>query len=130
VRGNGNLTGHLSIRQRGWLVLVASVLAIAMFSVEADARECGGASWYGDRFARKRTASGARFNPNAMMAAHRSLPFGSRVRVTDRRSGRSVLVRIVDRGPHVRGRVIDVSRAAARKLGFLRRGTARVCITR
>ena len=70
------------------------------------------------------------FNPNAMVAAHRSLRFGSRVRVKDRRSGRSVTVRIVDRGPHVRGRVIDVSKAAARKLGFLRRGTARVCITR
>jgi len=52
------------------------------------------------------------------------------VRVTDRRSGRSVTVKIVDRGPHVRGRVIDVSKAAARKLGFLGRGTARVCITR
>jgi len=111
-------------------VLVAAVVAIAAFSAEAMARQCGGASWYGDKFAGKRTASGERFNPNAMMAAHRTLPFGSRVRVTDRRSGRSVLVRIVDRGPHVRGRVIDVSRAAARKLGFLRRGTASVCITR
>jgi len=124
------LTGEFSIRRRGWLVLVASVLAIAMFSVEADARQCGGASWYGDKFAGKRTASGVRFNPNDMVAAHRSLPFGSRVRVTDRRSGRSVSVKIVDRGPHVRGRVIDVSKAAARKLGFKRRGTARVCITR
>jgi len=94
------------------------------------ARQCGGASWYGDRFAGKRTASGVRFDPNAMMAAHRTLPFRSRVRVTDRRSGRSVTVKIVDRGPHVRGRVIDVSKAAARKLGFLGRGTTPVCITR
>ncbi len=110
-------------------MLVVAVLAIAMLGGEAMARECGGASWYGDKFAGKRTASGVRFNPNAMMAAHRTLPFGSRVRVTDRRSGRSVTVKIVDRGPHVRGRVIDVSKAAARKLGFLARGTARVCIT-
>ncbi|MFP4537896.1 MAG: septal ring lytic transglycosylase RlpA family protein [Dichotomicrobium sp.] len=101
-----------------------------MFSGAAEARQCGGASWYGDRFAGKRTASGVRFNPNAMVAAHRSLPFGARVRVHDRRTGRSVTVRIVDRGPHVRGRVIDVSKVAARKLGFLGRGTARVCITR
>jgi len=120
--------GEISIRAGGWIVLVA--LAVAAASGEALARECGGASWYGDKFAGKRTASGVKFDPNAMMAAHRTLPFGSRVRVTDRRSGRSVTVRIVDRGPHVRGRVIDVSKAAARKLGFLARGTARVCITR
>jgi len=108
---------------------IAILLLIALAG-EAMARECGGASWYGEKFAGKRTASGERFNPNAMMAAHRTLPFGARVRVTERRSGRSVTVRIVDRGPHVRGRVIDVSKAAARKLGFLGRGTARVCITR
>jgi len=113
----------------GWVLLLMG-LAMAATADEAMARQCGGASWYGDRFAGKRTASGVRFNPNAMMAAHRTLPFGSRVRVTERRSGRSVTVRIVDRGPHVRGRVIDVSKAAARKLGFLARGTARVCITR
>jgi len=113
----------------GWVLLLMG-LAMAATADEAMARQCGGASWYGDRFAGKRTASGVRFNPNAMMAAHRTLPFGSRVRVTERRSGRSVTVRIVDRGPHVRGRVIDVSKAAARKLGFLRRGTTSVCITR
>ena len=124
------MTGDISIRQRGWLVLVAGVVAIAAFVSEAEARECGDASWYGDRFAGKRTASGVKFNPNAMMAAHRTLPFGARVRVKDQRSGRSVTVKIVDRGPHVRGRVIDVSKAAARKLGILRRGTTRVCITR
>ena len=109
------------------LLIVMGVIAPAS---KAEARQCGGASWYGDKFAGKRTASGVRFNPNAMMAAHRTLPFGARVRVTDRRSGRSVTVKIVDRGPHVRGRVIDVSKAAARKLGFLGRGTARVCIMR
>jgi len=65
-----------------------------------------------------------------MMAAHRTLPFGASVRVTDRRTGRNVTVKIVDRGPHVRGRVIDVSKAAARKLGFIRRGVTQVCITR
>ncbi|WP_119060084.1 septal ring lytic transglycosylase RlpA family protein [Dichotomicrobium thermohalophilum] len=101
-----------------------------MLSSEAMARQCGAASWYGEKFAGKRTASGVRFNPNDMVAAHRSLPFGSRVRVTDRRTGRSVSVKIVDRGPYARGRVIDMSKAAARKLGFLRRGVTRVCITR
>jgi len=125
-----DLKGKVRFRAGGGVVLAAGVLAIAALSSEAMARQCGGASWYGDRFAGKRTASGVRFDPNAMVAAHRTLPFGSRVRVTDRRSGRSVWVRIVDRGPHVRGRVIDVSKAAARKLGFLGRGTTPVCITR
>jgi len=124
------LSRNMRVRAGGRLVLVAGVLAAALLSSEAMARQCGAASWYGDKFAGERTASGVRFNPNDMVAAHRSLPFGSRVRVTDRRTGRSVTVKIVDRGPHVRGRVIDVSKAAARKLGFLRRGTARVCITR
>jgi peptidoglycan lytic transglycosylase len=65
-----------------------------------------------------RTASGERAHPAAMTAAHRSLPFGTKVRVTNRRNGNSVVVRINDRGPFVRGRVIDVTPAAARALGF------------
>jgi rare lipoprotein A len=65
-----------------------------------------------------RTASGARLDPSAMTAAHRSLPFGSRIRVTNRRNGRSVVVTVNDRGPFVRGRIIDVTPAAARALGF------------
>jgi len=65
-----------------------------------------------------RTASGERARPNGMTAAHRSLPFGTNVQVTNRRNGRSAVVRINDRGPFVRGRVIDVTPAAARVLGF------------
>ena len=65
-----------------------------------------------------RTASGVRLNPGALTAAHRSLPFGTRVRVTNRKNGRSVVVTINDRGPFIRGRVIDVTPAAARVLGF------------
>lgn len=65
-----------------------------------------------------RTASGARLNPGALTAAHRSLPFGSRVRVTNRNNGRSVVVTVNDRGPFVRGRVIDLTPAAAHALGF------------
>lgn len=72
------------------------------------------------------TASGERFNPGAYTAAHRSLPFGTKVRVTNLRNGRSVVVRINDRGPFVRGRVIDVSRAAASELGFTGAGVTRV----
>lgn len=74
------------------------------------------------------TASGERFNPSAMTAAHRSLPFGTKVRVTNLKNGRSVVVRINDRGPFVRGRVIDVSKAAASELGFTGSGVTRVSL--
>ena len=78
--------------------------------------ESGVASVYAYRGGK--TASGERANPNAMTAAHRTLPFGSRVEVVNRRNGKRVTVRINDRGPFVRGRVIDVTPAAARALGF------------
>lgn len=86
----------------------------------------GVASFYGRRFHGRRTANGERFNMNAMTAAHKTLPFGTKVRVTNPRNGKSVVVRINDRGPFVRGRTIDVSRAAARELGMISRGHARV----
>jgi rare lipoprotein A len=78
----------------------------------------GIASWYGPRFHGRRTASGERFDQNALTAAHPWLPFGTRVRVRSLASGRTVDVRINDRGPHVRRRVIDLSRAAAAALGL------------
>ena len=68
-------------------------------------------------------------NPDAMTAAHRSLPFGTKVKVTNKLNGKSVTVRINDRGPFVKGRVIDVSKAAARKLGMVSRGHAPVCVS-
>ncbi len=86
----------------------------------------GIASYYGGKFHGKRTASGEIFNKNAMTAAHRSLPFGTKVKVTNLRNGRTVLVRVNDRGPHVRGRMIDLSQAAAKKIGLSHAGTARV----
>ena len=84
----------------------------------------GLATWYGPGFHGRKTASGERFNAGAMTAAHPSLPFGSRVQVTNEATGRSVVVRINDRGPHRRGAVIDLSRASASALGMS--GTARV----
>lgn len=74
------------------------------------------------------TASGERFNPGALTAAHRSLPFGTKVRVTNLRNGRTVVVRINDRGPFVRGRIIDVSHAAAKQLGFTGNGVTKVSL--
>jgi len=91
--------------------------------------EVGLASWYGKAHQGKRTASGERFDMHALTAAHRTLAFGTIVRVTDLASGRSVKVRINDRGPFRDGRIIDLSYAAASKLGMVARGTARVEIT-
>jgi len=86
----------------------------------------GRASWYGPGFAGRKTANGERFNPGAMTAAHRKLPFGTTVRVTHLENGKSVIVRINDRGPFIGGRIIDLSKAAAGKLDMLGTGTARV----
>jgi rare lipoprotein A len=82
----------------------------------------GIASWYGGKHHGGPTASGERFDKNAMTAAHRTLRMNTRVRVTNKRNGRSVVVRINDRGPYTKGRIIDVSEAAARQLGMIERG--------
>ena len=106
---------------------LATVQALPADNAEDQADEIGGgvASWYGREFAGRRTASGERFDPSEYTAAHRSLPFGSRVRVTSA-SGKSVVVRINDRGPFHGGRVIDLSQAAAAELGIVRAGSGRV----
>ncbi|OCR25372.1 lipoprotein [Pseudomonas syringae] len=88
--------------------------------------ETGGASYYGSQHHGNHTASGERFDQNSLTAAHRRLPFGTRVKVTNLDNDKSVVVRINDRGPHTRGRLIDLSRAAAAQLGMLRSGTAQV----
>jgi len=88
------------------------------------------ATYYGKEFAGHRTASGERFNPGAMTAAHRTLPFGTRVRVTNSHTGRSVIVRINDRGPFVKGRSIDLSSGAARAIGMGSTGNVRIEVLR
>ena len=88
----------------------------------------GKASYYGSQHHNKLTANGERFDQRALTAAHRSLPFGTRVRVTNQQNGKQVVVRINDRGPFRRGRIIDVSRAAAAQLDMLDRGVVRVRI--
>lgn len=87
----------------------------------------GSASYYGDSFAGRRTASGAPYEPRAFTAAHRSLPFGSVLRVTRMDGGQSVYVRVTDRGPYgPRGRILDLSRVAAERLGMLRAGVVKI----
>jgi rare lipoprotein A len=86
----------------------------------------GTASYYSDRLHNRRTASGVPYDRNAWVAAHRSYPFGTVLRVTNLENGRTVTVQVVDRGPFVRGRILDLSRRAAEELGFIRQGLARV----
>lgn len=86
----------------------------------------GEASYYGPGFAGRPTASGETFNPGAMTAAHKTLPFGTRLRVTNLRNGRHVEVRVNDRGPYAHGRVLDLSEGAAARIGMVSSGTARV----
>lgn len=118
--------------------VVAGVIGCAMVPAAeiADAHSTGkhgkiyngSASWYGGRFHGRKTASGERFNMNTLTAAHRTLPFGTKVRVTNRRNGRSVVVRINDRGPYAGGRIIDLSRAAAGAVGMIGSGVAPVTL--
>lgn len=86
----------------------------------------GTASWYGSKFHGRRTANGERYDMHQMTAAHRTLPFGTKVRVTNQRNGRSVVVRINDRGPFAGRRIIDLSRGAAGQIGMVNSGVAPV----
>ena len=88
----------------------------------------GMASWYGGRFNHRRTSSGAAFDKHGLTAAHPTAPLGSKLRVTSEETGRSVVVTVNDRGPYSRGRVIDLSRAAAAQIGMLGSGVAHVRI--
>lgn len=106
-----------------------SAQAIAAPPAQGGVLAEGIASWYGLEFHGRRTASGERFDMNALTAAHPSLPFGTRVLVRNPQNGRSVVVRINDRGPHVDNRIIDLSHAAARALGMLGFGTKRVVLS-
>jgi rare lipoprotein A len=110
------------------LLSVASALLATNSAAQAQSSQRGLASWYGPGFHGRRTASGEKFNANGLTAAHRTLPFGTRVKVTNERSGRSVVVRINDRGPFVRGRVIDLSKASAQSIGLS--GVAKVALSR
>ncbi|HEU4940742.1 MAG TPA: septal ring lytic transglycosylase RlpA family protein [Candidatus Eisenbacteria bacterium] len=92
----------------------------------SSSKAVGYASFYNRSFEGRRTASGERYDRHRLTAAHRTLPFGSRVRVTNLENGASVVLEVNDRGPFRKGRVIDVSERAARELGFYRAGTARV----
>jgi len=110
------------------------VAALVLLSVPAAAgRHCpmvGGATWYGPGFAGRRTASVERFDPLAMTLASRCLPFGTRLRITDLRTGRSAIGRVNDRGPYTRGNIVDLSAGLARRVGLTGRDVVRLQIVR
>lgn len=109
------------------LAVAISTASILLVSAASASAQCGSASWYA---LTSKTASGERMNPAAMTAAHRNLPFGAKMKVTNQRNGKSVVVRINDRGPFIKGRVLDLSRAAAHQLGFIRAGHTKICMER
>ena len=108
------------------VVLESKALVLENKLADGDRGQVGAASFYHPGLIGRRTASGDPYNDRAMTAAHRTLSLGTRVRVTNLDKSKYVVVRINDRGPYVRGRIIDLSGRAARALGFVRKGTARV----
>lgn len=116
------------IRTSCLAALLVAFTANSAFASDTEIQQ-GVASFYSDRFQGATTASGEAFDQQALTAAHPSLPFGSKVLVTRPDTGQEVEVLINDRGPFVKGRIIDLSRSAANKLGMIRRGTAPVLLT-
>lgn len=104
-----------------FIILIACIL-----STTSQAQEVGTASFYNDYFAGKMTASGEKYDPNKLTAAHKSLPIGTMIKVTNLENDKSVIVRINDRGPYVKSRILDLSKAAALQLGFIPNGYAKV----
>lgn len=120
----------LSLSMLRSIFLSASIGLAALASPVEAASSCGIASFYGDGFHGRTTANGERFNRWALTAAHRSLSFGARVRVTNQSNGKSVVVRVNDDGPHIPGRIIDLSEGAFSHIASTGQGLARVCVTR
>jgi rare lipoprotein A len=104
----------------------AAAAIMAAATVPTLAESVGVASYYGKGFHGRRAANGEIFNMNAMTAAHKSLPFGTRLQVTNLSNGKSVIVRIQDRGTYIRGRDLDLSMGAARAIGMIESGTAKI----
>jgi rare lipoprotein A len=115
----------MKINYTALLLILSFFLPLSGLSFERYI-QYGNASWYGRKFHGKKTASGERFNKQSFTGAHKQLPFGTIIRVTNLRNGRDVYVRINDRGPFVSGRIVDISRAAAEAIGFRNRGVAKV----
>ncbi len=119
--------GSINIKSILLVLILSLFMPLSSFSSE-NYPQYGNASWYGGKFHGRTTASGERFNKYEFTAAHKKLPFGTILRVTNLRNGKDVYVRINDRGPFIKGRVLDLSLASAEALHFNRRGVIRVKI--
>ncbi len=120
---------HLTKRTPVFLTLLTSTLALVATSCggsKSAFTQSGQGSYYADKFAGKRTASGTPYRPGKLTAAHNTLPFGTKIKVTNAKTGRSVKVTVNDRGPHVKGRIVDLSKKAAKKIGLTEAGVAPV----
>ncbi len=125
IQGQDNMIRMTTAAIFAAAMTLTAASALAAQPIQTAGIECGKASWYA---LHSKTASGEKMNPSAMTAAHKRLRFGSKVQVINKRNGRSVVVRINDRGPFIKGRIIDVSKAAAGKIGMIGSGHAPVCI--
>jgi rare lipoprotein A len=120
---------HASLFRTLRIALVISTLIsgiAACGTSKSTFSQSGQGSYYADKFAGRPTASGAPYRPGKLTAAHNTLPFGTKIRVTNTRTGRSVKVVVNDRGPHVKGRIVDLSKKAAHKIGLTQAGVAPV----
>lgn len=124
---SGQIRSAINSSRRGMAMVVAAVILLSTGAATAGPYDkVGEASWYGKRYHGRTTANGESFDMNALTAAHRRLPFGTLVRVTNLRNKRSLVVRINDRGPYAGGRIIDLSKRAAAILGFQQLGVVKV----
>jgi rare lipoprotein A len=120
------VAGLIALSAKSEAKLSTSIAPPRMSVVSEEKAEIGVASWYGQEFQGDTTANGEVFDLNGLTAAHPTLPFGTTVRVTNLMNSKNILLRINDRGPHIARRMIDVSWAAAKRLGFVNVGTTRV----
>lgn len=110
------------------LLLLLFTIMIGLVSCFRKGSETGMASYYADKYIGRKTSNGEKFRQNKLTAAHKTLPFGTKVKVTNLSNGQSVKVRINDRGPFIQGRIIDLSKKAAKKIDMVNSGVAKVTI--
>jgi len=110
------------------LTVLFFLFPVVSYVSAQEFRQYGNASWYGNSFHGRPTASGESYDMHEFTGAHRDLPFGTVIKVKNLRNGKEVVVRVNDRGPYIKSRIVDLSRAAASMLGIVSRGTARVSI--
>ena len=115
------------MKKRNTLLVILAILSLALVCAQT---QTGKASFYSKRASGSRTSNGERLHHDSLTCAHRTYPFGTMLRVTNERNGKSVIVRVTDRGPHGRGRIIDLSYRAASELGIIAQGVAVVKVER